>query len=72
MLILNSALTIQGTPPFRNHNSLSSVRSNVGRLEGGGGLARMEGWDRDLQSENSLASMNTGCHLNSGLLEQTS
>ncbi|KAG9015727.1 hypothetical protein FRB95_009223 [Tulasnella sp. JGI-2019a] len=44
------AVHAKGEPPFRNRGNLSTMRSNVGRLEGGGGLRNMEGWDQDLQS----------------------
>ncbi|KAF8337568.1 kinase-like domain-containing protein [Cantharellus anzutake] len=44
------AVHAKGVPPFRNHNSLSSMRSNQGRLEGGGGLPGMESWDVDLRN----------------------
>lgn len=43
------AVHAKGEPPFRNRGNLSTLRSNVGRLEGGGGLRSMEGWDQDLQ-----------------------
>ena len=48
------AVHAKGVPPFRNHNSLSSMRSNVGRLEGGAGLGGMGEWDRDLRGTQYL------------------
>ncbi|KAG8968943.1 hypothetical protein FRC03_005488 [Tulasnella sp. 419] len=44
------AVHAKGLPPFRNRGNLGTMRSNVGRLEGGGGLRGMESWDQDLQS----------------------
>ncbi|KAG8890582.1 hypothetical protein FRB98_007136 [Tulasnella sp. 332] len=44
------AVHAKGEPPFRNRGNLSTIRSNMGRLEGGGGLQNMEGLDQDLRS----------------------
>lgn len=43
------AVHAKGDPPFRNRGNMSTMRSNVGRLEGGGGLRGMENWDQDLR-----------------------
>ncbi|KAG8934229.1 hypothetical protein FRC01_004309 [Tulasnella sp. 417] len=44
------AVHAKGEPPFRNRGNLGTVRSNVGRLEGGGGVPGMDGWDQDVRS----------------------
>ncbi|KAG8947652.1 hypothetical protein FRC04_010586 [Tulasnella sp. 424] len=44
------AVHAKGEPPFRNRGNLGTLRSNVGRLEGGGGVRGMEAWDQDVRS----------------------
>ncbi|KAG9045662.1 hypothetical protein FS837_005902 [Tulasnella sp. UAMH 9824] len=44
------AVHAKGEPPFRNRGNLGTVRSNVGRLEGGGGVPGMDAWDQDVRS----------------------
>ncbi|KDQ16224.1 hypothetical protein BOTBODRAFT_54054 [Botryobasidium botryosum FD-172 SS1] len=54
------AVHSKGNPPYRNHNNLSSVRSNFGRLEGGRGISGMDTWDSDLRDlVNSLVTRST-------------
>ncbi|KIO24498.1 hypothetical protein M407DRAFT_26107 [Tulasnella calospora MUT 4182] len=44
------AVHAKGEPPFRNRGNLGTLRSNVGRLEGGGGVRGMDAWDQDVRS----------------------
>lgn len=43
----------KGVPPFRNHGSLGTLRSNIESLERRG-LGGMEAWDADLRGNSSI------------------
>lgn len=53
------AVHAHGDPPLRNRGNLGTMRSNVGRLEGGGGLRGMDNWDQDLRCKHPTLNLTT-------------